>query len=537
MLAAALVWWSYTSNVGAGLDSLAAKGKLTAQIVAAAEVYPLWDLDQTGGMAVLEGPFTDPDMIGAAVLEHGKLFVTRGDASARGGAAFASLIIRDGRPIGEFRLTIGTANVYRRAMRQAVILSGTAAAALLALLALLALITRTVTRPVHMMTARMDGLVRGDLVTAIPAMHRRDEIGRMARAVEVFRREAVEKRRLEAAAVAAAAQQGLVVDSLASGLARLALGDLTTALHAAFAPEYERLRTDFNATAAGLRDAMTAILANTAAIRCGAGDIALASDELSRRTEQQAASLAQTAAALDDITATVKRSAAGAGRANGVVQQARVDADHSFALMQDAVAAMGEIEGSAQQIAQIIGLIDSIAAQTKLLALNARVEAARAGDAGLAFAVVASEVGALAQHSALAAKEIKALIGASTRQIGRGVTLVGETGQALGRIVGQAGQITDAIAAIACSAQAQATGLQQVNVAVSQMDRVTKQNAAMAERSTAASHLLQQDAEELTRLTGRFQVGKVPKPAGRGTVAPTAHGQNSSSVSRSVGRP
>jgi methyl-accepting chemotaxis protein len=516
MLAAALVWWSYTSNVGAGLDSLAAKGKLTAQIVAAAEVYPLWDLDQTGGMAVLEGPFTDPDMIGAAVLEHGKLFVTRGDASARGGAAFASLIIRDGRPIGEFR---------------------TAAAALLALLALLALITRTVTRPVHMMTARMDGLVRGDLVTAIPAMHRRDEIGRMARAVEVFRREAVEKRRLEAAAVAAAAQQGLVVDSLASGLARLALGDLTTALHAAFAPEYERLRTDFNATAAGLRDAMTAILANTAAIRCGAGDIALASDELSRRTEQQAASLAQTAAALDDITATVKRSAAGAGRANGVVQQARVDADHSFALMQDAVAAMGEIEGSAQQIAQIIGLIDSIAAQTKLLALNARVEAARAGDAGLAFAVVASEVGALAQHSALAAKEIKALIGASTRQIGRGVTLVGETGQALGRIVGQAGQITDAIAAIACSAQAQATGLQQVNVAVSQMDRVTKQNAAMAERSTAASHLLQQDAEELTRLTGRFQVGKVPKPAGRGTVAPTAHGQNSSSVSRSVGRP
>jgi methyl-accepting chemotaxis protein len=161
-------------------------------------------------------------------------------------------------------------------------------------------------------------------------------------------------------------------------------------------------------------------------------------------------------------------------------------------------------------------VIDEIAFQTNLLALNAGVEAARAGDAGRGFAVVASEVRALAQRSAEAAKEIKTLIEASTQQVGEGVKLVGETGESLGRIVLQFAQVHAAIAEIAASAQEQAVGLHQVNTAVNQMDQVTQQNAAMVEQSTAASHSLAGETEELVRLTGQFQLGgQAESPASR----------------------
>jgi methyl-accepting chemotaxis protein len=168
---------------------------------------------------------------------------------------------------------------------------------------------------------------------------------------------------------------------------------------------------------------------------------------------------------------------------------------------------MSAIETSSKQIGQIIGVIDEIAFQTNLLALNAGVEAARAGDAGRGFAVVASEVRALAQRSADAAKEIKALISASTQQVGQGVELVGETGRALDRIVKQVNEISGVVTEIAASAQEQAAGLNQVNTAVNQMDQVTQQNAAMVEESTAASHALSREADELSRLVGQFKVG------------------------------
>ena len=171
-----------------------------------------------------------------------------------------------------------------------------------------------------------------------------------------------------------------------------------------------------------------------------------------------------------------------------------------------AVTAMGKIETSAQQISQIIGVIDEIAFQTNLLALNAGVEAARAGEAGRGFAVVASEVRALAQRSAEAAKEIKVLISTSGQQVNEGVEIVAETGKALARIAGQIAAINSIVVEIAASAQEQATALQEVNTAINQMDSVTQQNAAMVEQSTAASTLLSQDTEELTRLIGRFQL-------------------------------
>jgi methyl-accepting chemotaxis protein len=321
------------------------------------------------------------------------------------------------------------------------------------------------------------------------------------------------------------AAQAQVVEGLASGLGRLAEGDLTARLDTPFAEDYEQLRANFNEATAKLEDAMKAVVLNTKGMFTGVQEISQASDDLSKRTENQAASLEETAAALDEVTATVKQTASGAATANNVVNETRSDAEASGLVVRDAVVAMGEIEKSSTQISQIIGVIDEIAFQTNLLALNAGVEAARAGDAGRGFAVVASEVRALAQRSSDAAKEIKGLISASSQHVGQGVKLVGQAGKALEQIVGRVTQVAKLVSDIAASAQEQATGLAEINTAVNQMDQVTQQNAAMVEQSTAAAHSLRQEAEELSRLVSRFKTDAVTaqqvykKPAERQSVA------------------
>jgi len=303
-------------------------------------------------------------------------------------------------------------------------------------------------------------------------------------------------------------QRAEAVASLAAGLANLAKGDLTVRLTTRFAEAYEALRADFNAAAERVQGAMQAISQTTRAVSSGADEIAEASDDLSRRTEQQAASLEETAAALDEITATVRKTASGAKEASQVVANARSDAQRSGEIVDQAVAAMTQIEGSSQQVGNIIGVIDEIAFQTNLLALNAGVEAARAGEAGRGFAVVAQEVRALAQRSAEAAREIKTLISTSTQQVGAGVALVGQTGEALQRIVGQVASIDALVNEIAASATEQSTGLHEVNAAVNQMDQVVQQNAAMVEQATAATHSLKGEAGELAALVGRFKVSQ-----------------------------
>jgi methyl-accepting chemotaxis protein len=388
------------------------------------------------------------------------------------------------------------------------------------------LLSRGIAAPVRGMTASMNRLAAGDLETVTPSTGRRDEVGQMAGAVQTFKDAAIENRRLEAEAAQQrslaqqereraeqerahiAEEQAAVVSDLAAGLERLSAGVLTSRLERPFAPAYEKLRTDFNAAMGQLQEAIRLVAANAVAIRSGSSEISQASDDLSRRTEQQAASLEETAAALDEITATVRRTADGAGRARDAVGAARADAEQSGAVVRDAVAAMSEIEGSAQKISQIIGVIDEIAFQTNLLALNAGVEAARAGDAGRGFAVVASEVRALAQRSAAAAKEIKDLIMASSQQVDRGVGLVGETGKVLQRIAGQVTEISGVVTDIAASAQEQASGLMQVNTAINQMDQVTQQNAAMVEEATAASRALSNEAEAMARQVSRFELGE-----------------------------
>ncbi len=318
---------------------------------------------------------------------------------------------------------------------------------------------------------------------------------------------------MNAARAEAEAIQAQVVASLATNLGRLADGDLTARIGAAFPGEYDQIREDFNRSVDSLREAMAAIAEATQALQTGSAEIAGATGDLSRRTEQQAASLEETAAAMDEITATVRQSAEGARQAAVAASGARVDAARSADVMGEAVTAMEEIEKSSNSVRQIIGVIDEIAFQTNLLALNAAVEAARVGEAGRGFAVVAQEVRALAQRSAQAAKEIKALIADSEQQVGRGVKLVTETGQVLSGIVDKVANIDGLLETIARSAQEQATGLNEVNVAINQMDRVTQQNAAMVEEATAATASMSGEADNLATLVGRFEIQADRPPA------------------------
>jgi len=371
----------------------------------------------------------------------------------------------------------------------------------------------------------MHQLAAGNTDIALRGADRRDEVGEIGRAVRKFQgvivakanaeAEATEQRRLAEAEAERAAdaerrrragEQTKVVESLAEALERLSAGDLVSRLAEPFPSEYEKLRSDYNAAVEGLQRTVRVIAANAGSMNTASREISQAADNLSRRTEQQAASLEETAAALDEITAAVKESARGAVEAQGVVGSAEKDATASGAVVGEAVDAMGRIESSAREISQIIGVIDEIAFQTNLLALNAGVEAARAGDAGRGFAVVASEVRALAQRSAGAAKDIKSLISTSSDQVEQGVKLVRESGDALGRIVGAIADINRIVGRIAASAQEQAVGLAQVNTAINQMDQVTQQNAAMVEESTAASHGMTRDAQELAASLSTLKV-------------------------------
>jgi len=405
----------------------------------------------------------------------------------------------------------------------ALIVGGLASIAIAVAMALM--LARAVATPVNAMTAVMRKLAAGDNTVEVPHTDRRDEIGDMAAAVLVFKEAAIEKIRVEGEAAGhrqlsereraereqqkaeQAAEDATAMGALADALNAMASGDLTHRINIPFAQRSETLKTDFNAAVAKLQEAMQAISGSTGGISNGSDEIAMAADDLSRRTEQQAASLEETAAALDEITATVRKTASGARDAAAIVGDARKGAEQSGRIVHEAVAAMGEIESSSEQISQIIGVIDEIAFQTNLLALNAGVEAARAGDAGKGFAVVASEVRALAQRSADAAKEIKSLISTSTSQVKSGVDLVGQTGAALQQIVKQVADIDRLVNEIAASAAEQATGLHEVNSAVNQMDQVVQQNAAMVEESTAATHSLKGEASELAVLVGRFRLG------------------------------
>ena len=319
-----------------------------------------------------------------------------------------------------------------------------------------------------------------------------------------------ERQRLEAERRVAEGNQAAALEALADALSRLSRGDLRVRVDQELAPEFARLKGDFNAAVEALEKAMGSVTHVGDVVAQGVHEIGTAADHLSRRTEQQAANLEETAAALEEITVTVRKAADGAQDASRVVAAARSEADRSGDVVARAIGAMDQIEGSSSQIGQIITVIDEIAFQTNLLALNAGVEAARAGEAGKGFAVVASEVRALAQRSAEAAKEIKALVSESSTHVKEGVALVGQAGEALTAISERVSSIDALVADMAASAQEQTRAISEVNVAVNQLDQLTQQNAAMVEETTAATHTLNAQSNDLSRLMSSFKVGPAP---------------------------
>ncbi|MCZ8178105.1 MAG: methyl-accepting chemotaxis protein [Rhizobium sp.] len=418
------------------------------------------------------------------------------------------------------------------------------------------LVSRSLAESIRRIGLSMVALARGETDKTIPYAERTDEIGEMARSVEVFRQAAIRNAELEAEAeetriatereraemqarAEADAEERLTkaTGTLAAGLKRLASGDLLCEIDEQFAPQFEALRHDFNTSVQQLRGVLVSVGRSAHAVSGGSGEISHASDDLAKRTEQQAASLEETAAALEEITSNVTATSRRTGEARDIVRNTRSRAEQSGVVVGNAVTAMERIEHASKQISQIIGVIDEIAFQTNLLALNAGVEAARAGEAGKGFAVVAQEVRELAQRSANAAKEIKALIGNSEIAVSEGVKLVNETGDGLTAIAGLVQAINEHMDAIASAAQEQSVGLGEVNQAVNHMDQATQKNAAMVEEMNAASAGLAQEAASLAELLRRFRTGQESGGASAGhgaaprTAAPAASTRPSASAS------
>ncbi|MGN7882542.1 HAMP domain-containing methyl-accepting chemotaxis protein [Ensifer sp. 22460] len=392
--------------------------------------------------------------------------------------------------------------------------------------------SRSITRPIAQLRSTLAAMARGELDNRSATDDRKDEIGDLARAVTEVRdvirakadersrhdadRAAAEHKRMTAEAEARSLQTSrtaAAVKEIGLALEEMANGRLDYRITRSFDADLDSLRANFNASIGKLQATVTAIGKIAGAIDAGAREISGATNDLARRTEHQAATVEETAAALDEISATVADSTKRAEEAGALVAETRLNAEKSGDVVSQAVAAMGEIDRSSSEINNIISVIDDIAFQTNLLALNAGVEAARAGEAGKGFAVVAQEVRELAQRSATAAKEIKQLIHSSGEQVRTGVALVAQTGTALTGIVSGVQEINRHVVSIVEAAREQATALSEINSAVNAMDQSIQQNAAMVEETSAASQTLASESVSLSELLGQFRDGAQLRPA------------------------
>lgn len=361
--------------------------------------------------------------------------------------------------------------------------------------------------PIKSVEEAMNRVAEGDYDTEIAGGERSDELGGIARSLETLRGRLQHAKREEAARDEARMQQERVVDRLAAALQTMAEGDLAHRIDEDLTGDYNRLRADYNAAVSRLAEAISQVAENVESVEAGSLSISGASDDLAARTEAQAATLEETAAAIAQLTTSVGDTAKGAKDVESAMMEARKTSEESGKIVEAAQKAMSEIETSSHQVAQIIGIIDEIAFQTNLLALNAGVEAARAGEAGRGFAVVASEVRNLAQRASESAQQIKGLIEKSNTQVKGGVSLVERTSVALSDISQKVTLVSDRISGIAMRAVEQAQGLSEINHAVSSLDRVTQENAAMVEETNAAAHALNSDTQRITELMSQFSVG------------------------------
>ncbi len=503
-------------------------------------------------------------MASAAALKAAMRGEIQLGSGSRNGADYAVLTAPmtnySGQPVAVVEIVADTSRQAAEARNALLVLLAIAIGSLVLTAVIAVLLARGINRPIMAITGAMQQLAKGELETTIPEEARADEIGRMAAALAVFKRNAQENRRLAAEQESQRQQHeaerqeqeaaldravGQVVQAAANGdlaqriatdqldgvmrklgegvnrlvgttdgalrelsdvLGRLADGDLGARMAGTHHGVFAELQQDANRMATKLTEIVQQLGTATHAVRDAAHEISAGSTDLAGRTEQQAASLEETAASMHEITATVKQNADNAQAANQLATTARETANKGGSVVADAVAAVARIEDSARKIGDIVGLIDEIAFQTNLLALNASVEAARAGEAGKGFAVVAQEVRSLAQRSANASKDIKALIVESNNQVRSGAALVNQTGQSLDEIVGAIKKVSDIVAEIAAASAEQATGLEEVNVAVGNMDEMTQRNGALVEQTNAAAQSLAGQADQLAQTVGFFRL-------------------------------
>ncbi len=440
------------------------------------------------------------------------------------------------------------------------------------------LIGRGIANPIVRMTGAMTKLAEGDLEVSVPALDKRDEIGAMAKAVQVFKDNAIEKRKLDEAARAAGEEIAELVGAAAAGdlsrridtagktgffqtlgegmntlvgavasavgeiarmMAAMAQGDLSKRISGDYQGEFLTLKQDANSTAETLAQIAGQTVEGMTNIKASTTEIATGATDLSSRTEEQVASLEEIAASIRQLNATVQQSSENASQASQLAIAARSAAESGGEVAAAAVTAMGEIEQSSQKISEIVGMIDEIAFQTNLLALNAAVEAARAGEAGRGFAVVAGEVRALAQRSSQASKDIKSLILNSTSQVKQGVELVNKAGMTLGEIVTSVKRVSDIVAEIAAANKEQTASVSGVQEAIGQIEQATQQNAALVEETTAALGSTDNQVQGVSEVIAFFKIDtpSAAKPANADTPAKGAKAVQAKLAARVAARP
>ncbi|MFS4582208.1 methyl-accepting chemotaxis protein [Phaeobacter sp. C3_T13_0] len=366
---------------------------------------------------------------------------------------------------------------------------------------------RHVTRPILALRKATNALAEEDYATEISGRNRGDELGDLARSLDTFRDKLLIADAAAEREEKSAKQTAAVVEEMSGALAELQRGNLACDIQAPFAEHYETLRENFNRSLVNLRDSLSEVVDAAHNVDKFSEEQRGSAEEMAHRTESQAGTLEETASALQDLTNSIRDTADRAGQVDDTMRGTRDDAEHSNHIVTSAVQAMDQIQDASEQISQIINMIDDIAFQTNLLALNAGVEAARAGEAGAGFAVVASEVRALAMRASKAAGQIKGLTTASEEHVANGVAMVGRAGDALSGIIEKVSNVSGLVTEIADGVQKQSKGLENINNAMGRLDGTTQQNAAMSEEASAASQLLQHEAQALTGVVSRFQLG------------------------------